>query len=80
MLHTKSTHSRTQGRDLSHIYLLILESLLDSQEATGTHPRDSDTGWNHLLETILPMDTDGGKCHFANPSFSLLVLRVFPTY
>lgn len=73
------THSRTQGRDLSHIYLLILESLLDRRQLELTLGIAILVGviyWKLFYHT----DTDGGKCHFANPLSSLLALRAFPTY
>ena len=35
-------------------HLLILESLLERQEATGTHPGDTDAGSNHFGELIVP--------------------------
>lgn len=44
--------------------MLILESLLERQEATGTHPEDTDTGRSHLGGLFYYMDTGAGKGHF----------------
>ena len=41
-------------KTLDQIYLLIFESFLKRQEATGDHPWDTDANGSHLEELVLP--------------------------
>ena len=51
-------------KSLGKAYLLIWESLLESQEATGTHPGDTDTGSSHFGELLVPCGQSADKRHF----------------
>ena len=54
--HALVTRGQKQSfeRSLGQTYLLILESLLERQEATGAHPGDTDTGSSHCEQCVLP--------------------------
>ena len=49
-----SEQKQSFDSSLRQTYLLILESLPETQEATAAHPGDTDAGSSHLGESILP--------------------------
>ena len=51
-------------KSLGQTHSLILESLPVTQEATGTHPGDRDTGSSHLGSSFYHKETGAGKGHF----------------
>lgn len=50
---SETQYRGTVGKESGETHLLILESLLERQEATGCPPRDIDAGGIHLGKLVL---------------------------
>lgn len=66
-------------RSLGQTYQLISEILLENQEATRTHPGNTDTGGNHFWELVLSYGQWCWQGPFWNPSSILFASRPRPT-
>lgn len=60
-------------KDIYSDSLADLQVLWERQEATKTHPEDTDTGNSHLGELILPQGHWCEQILFWNPPYSFLV-------
>ena len=69
-MHTKSykfqdpEHKQQIERMLNQTFVLILESLLEREEASGAYSRDIDTKVTSLGSMLYHMDTGTGNNHF----------------
>ena len=74
------TIERWNWTELGQTHLLILESPLHRQEATGAWLEDTDTGGSQFWEIILPCGHWCWQVPFFNPLLSLWALESGSTY